>query len=154
MLHSSVPRVLVQEDLFDMGAEMNRLSAGAPGTGGTSVFMGQVRGGPDGLESLTLEHYPGMTEKVLTDLAASAMERFSLLGCTLIHRVGTLAVGAPIVFVGTASAHRAEALAGTHFLIDRLKTGAPFWKCEQYQDGRRVWVEARDTDDKAAASWD
>ncbi|MFT9016941.1 molybdenum cofactor biosynthesis protein MoaE, partial [Acetobacter malorum] len=113
-----------------------------------------VRGGADGLESLTLEHYPGMTEKILTELAAEAIKRFSLIGCTLIHRVGTLVVGAPIVFVGTSSAHRAEALAGTNFLIDRLKTGAPFWKCERYQDGRQVWVEAREADDKAAASWD
>ncbi|WP_331711342.1 molybdenum cofactor biosynthesis protein MoaE [Acetobacter malorum] len=147
-------RVLVQNELFDMGAEMDRLSVGSEGIGGISVFMGQVRGGPDGLESLTLEHYPGMTEKVLTELAAEAVKRFSLIGCTLIHRVGTLVVGAPIVFVGTSSAHRAEALAGTNFLIDRLKTGAPFWKCERYQDGRQVWVEAREADDKAAASWD
>ncbi|GAN68508.1 molybdenum cofactor biosynthesis protein MoaE [Acetobacter orleanensis] len=146
-------RVLVQSGPFEMGAEMDRLSAGSDRVGGISVFMGQVRGGPDGLESLTLEHYPGMTEKVLTGLAREAVRRFSLIGCTLIHRVGTLVVGAPIVFVGASSAHRAEALAATNFLIDRLKTGAPFWKCERYQDGRRVWVEAREADDKASALW-
>ncbi|MFT9332884.1 MAG: molybdenum cofactor biosynthesis protein MoaE [Acetobacter persici] len=147
-------RVLVQPELFDMGAEMDRLSAGSRSIGGISVFMGQVRDGPDGLESLTLEHYPAMTEKVLTALADEAVRRFSLTGCTLIHRVGTLPVGAPIVFVGTSSAHRAEALAGTNFLIDRLKTGAPFWKCERYHDGRCVWVDAREADDKASALWD
>lgn len=147
-------RVLVQADCFETGAEIDRLSTGSDGIGGISIFVGQVRGGPDGLESLTLEHYPGMTESVLKDLAVEAVRRFGLIGCTLIHRIGVLAVGAPIVFVGTSSPHRAEALAATGFLIDRLKTGAPFWKCERYQDGRRVWVEAREADDKAAASWD
>ncbi|MDN7354113.1 molybdenum cofactor biosynthesis protein MoaE [Acetobacter senegalensis] len=147
-------RVLVQTDAFDLGGEMARLSHISDSVGGISVFMGQVRGQGDGLESLTLEHYPGMTEKVLIGLAEEASARFGLLGCTVIHRVGTMRVGEPIVFVGTASGHRAEALQATAFLIDRLKTGAPFWKCERFTDGRTTWVEAREADDDAAALWD
>lgn len=147
-------RVVVQTAAFDLAGEMERLSRISENVGGISVFMGQVRGQGDGLESLTLEHYPGMTEAVLTTLAEEAVTRFSLLGCTVIHRVGTMRMGEPIVFVGTASGHRAEALQATSFLIDRLKTGAPFWKCERFTDGRKRWVEARDADDEAAALWD
>ncbi|GBQ17052.1 molybdopterin converting factor large subunit MoeE [Acetobacter cibinongensis NRIC 0482] len=106
------------------------------------------------MESLTLEHYPGMTEAILTQLGQEAVERFQLLDCTIIHRVGTMGIGEPIVFVGSAAAHRAEALQATAFLIDRLKTGAPFWKREQFADGRSAWVDAKAADDNAAAAWD
>lgn len=148
-------RVQVQQDEFDMGTEMAALSRISGAVGGMSVFMGQVRGNQgDGLESLTLEHYPGMTEKMLMGLAEEAFSRFHLLGCTVIHRVGTMYVGDPIVFVGTAASHRAAALQATAFLIDRLKTGAPFWKLERFTDGRSHWVDARETDDAAAAAWD
>ncbi|WP_035370954.1 molybdenum cofactor biosynthesis protein MoaE [Acetobacter papayae] len=145
--------VAVQEAPFDVAEEMERLSALSMLAGGVSLFIGQVRGG-DGLISLTLEHYPGMTEKVMQALAGEAMERFDLLGCTLIHRVGRLEVGQQIVFVGACAAHRGTALSATSFLIDRLKTGAPFWKKEEYAGGSTTWVQARAEDDAAASAWD
>ena len=153
MLADGAVHVAVQVVPFDAAAEMARLSALSTLAGGVSQFVGQVRGG-GGLVSLTLEHYPGMTEKIMQVLAAEAMERFELLGCTLIHRVGRLEVGQPIVFVGACAAHRAAALAATGFLIDRLKTGAPFWKKEEYAGGGTAWVQARAEDDAAASAWD
>lgn len=149
-----MPRIVVTSERFDVGQETARLSGLSAGVGGLSLFIGQVRGQGDGLESLTLEHYPGMTEAILGQLGQEAVERFQLLGCTIIHRVGTMAVGEPIVFVGSAAGHRGEALQATAFLIDRLKTGAPFWKREQFADGRSAWVDAKAKDDKAAAAWD
>ncbi|MBS0980012.1 molybdenum cofactor biosynthesis protein MoaE [Acetobacter thailandicus] len=145
--------VVVQEAAFDVGHEYTRLAELSDHVGGVSIFVGCVRDTAGDLQSLTLEHYPGMTEKMLQNLSAEAFERFHLAGCTIIHRVGALCVGSPIVFVGAAAAHRAEALHATAFLIDKLKTGAPFWKCEQFKDGRRVWVEAKAADDEAAAFW-
>ncbi|AQS85576.1 MAG: molybdenum cofactor biosynthesis protein MoaE [Acetobacter aceti] len=145
-------RIVVQSSLFDMGAETSRLLALGPGIGGLGSFLGVVRGG-DGLVALELEHYPGMCEQSLAVLAEEALLRFSLIGCTIIHRVGRLAVGEPIVLVLAAAAHRGEALDATRFLIDRLKTGAPFWKAEEFSDGRRVWVESRQEDEAAAAGW-
>lgn len=147
-------RVVVQTQAFDIGQEVARLSDVSDGVGGMSLFVGQVRAQGEGLESLTLEHYPGMTEAMLAELAQQAVARFNLLACTVVHRVGTLTVGSPIVFVGSAAPHRAEALQATAYLIDRLKTGAPFWKREQFKDGRRQWVEARTADETAAAAWD
>lgn len=147
-------RVCVQTEEFDVGQEAARLSRVSDSVGGMSLFVGQVREQNDGLESLTLEHYPGMTEALLTELAQQAHARFNLLACTVVHRVGTLAVGAPIVFVGSAAPHRAAALQATAFLIDRLKTGAPFWKREHFKGGRTAWVEAKEADDTAAAAWD
>ncbi|MGO3518848.1 MAG: molybdenum cofactor biosynthesis protein MoaE [Acetobacter cibinongensis] len=149
-----MPRIVVTSDRFDVGQEAARLSGLSAGVGGLSLFIGQVRGQGDGLESLTLEHYPGMTEAILTQLGQEAVERFRLLDCTIIHRVGTMGIGEPIVFVGSAAGHRAEALQATAFLIDRLKTGAPFWKREQFADGRSAWVDAKAADDNAAAAWD
>lgn len=146
-------RVAVQAEAFDVAAEMARLSSLSTLAGGVSLFVGQVRGGA-GLVSLTLEHYPGMTEKVMRALADDAMMRFDLLGCTVIHRIGRLEVGQPIVFVGACAAHRGAALAATSFLIDRLKTGAPFWKKEEYASGAATWVEARVEDEAAASAWD
>lgn len=136
---------------FDAGAEIASLSAG--GVGAVSSFVGVVRG--DGaLAALTLEHYPGMTEAALLTLAEQAAERWSLHGIVIHHRVGRLVPGEQIVFVGTASAHRHAALEACAYLIDRLKTDAPFWKRESFNDGREQWVEPRAADDSAAARWD
>lgn len=146
-------RVLVQTKPFDIGAETARLLETGQTIGGLSSFLGVVRGG-NGLIALELEHYPGMCEDVLSDLAGQAVERFDLVGCTVIHRVGRLVVGEPIVLVLAAAGHRAAALDATRFLIDRLKTGAPFWKAEEFADGTRTWVDSRIEDDRAAAGWE
>ena len=146
-------RVLVQTKPFDIGAETARLLETGQTIGGLSSFLGVVRGG-NGLIALELEHYPGMCEDVLSDLAGQAVERFDLVGCTVIHRVGRLVVGEPIVLVLAAAGHRAAALDATRFLIDRLKTGAPFWKAEEFSDGTRTWVDSRVEDDHAAAGWE
>jgi len=143
-------RVSVRREAFDVTAEMREL--GSAGVGGIGCFVGVVRGG-DGLSALTLEHYPGMTERAITAIADEATRRFELLGCTVIHRIGRLAVGEPIVLVLAAAGHRGAALEATAFLIDWLKTRAPFWKREEFADGSQRWVEARETDDIAAARW-
>ncbi len=142
--------VRVQPEDFDGGAELAALEG--KGGGAVASFTGNVRA-DDGVEAMTLEHYPGMTEKALTMLAEQATARWPLCGVTVLHRVGTLRAGDRIVFVGTASDHRAAALEACAFLIDRLKTDAPFWKKEHRRDGDS-WVEARATDDAAARSWD
>ncbi len=136
---------------FDVASELDRLSAA--GVGGIASFIGIVRGDGD-LRSLTLEHYPVMTETALRALAGEACMRWNLLNVVIVHRVGTLVPGERIVFVGTAAPHRAAALEGCAFLIDRLKTDAPFWKCETFADGRARWVEAKVSDTAAAAIWD
>lgn len=148
--------IRVQHEPFDAGQEIARLTAGRTDIGGLGCFVGTVRGqvGPAALASMTLEHYPGMTETSLQRIAAEAETRWHLLGCTVIHRVGRLEPGDPIVLVLTASAHREPALAATAFLIDWLKTRAPFWKQEQFADGAKRWVEARAEDDDAAARWE
>lgn len=147
------PAVRVQTGPFDLSAELSHLTAGRSDVGGVGCFVGLVRDTPEGLAALTLEQYPGMTARALTDIATTAMERFSLLGCTVIHRHGRLELGAPIVLVLTASAHRQPALDATSFLIDWLKTQAPFWKQEHLADGSARWVAARADDDTAAARW-
>lgn len=149
-------RIAVQTEPFDIGAELARLTAGRTDIGGIGSFIGIVRGdaGGPGLAALTLEHYPGMTEASLASIAAEAESRWNLLGCTVIHRFGRLVPGDPIVLVLAASAHREPALAATAFLIDWLKTRAPFWKQEERLDGSSIWVEARETDDTAAARWE
>jgi molybdopterin synthase catalytic subunit len=147
-------RILVQEEDFDIAAETARLSV--PDVGGIASFIGTVRADRDGAHCVTalrLEHYPGMTEKALAAIAAEAEARWHLTGCTIIHRVGRLVPGDNIVFVAAASAHRAAALQATSFLIDWLKTGAPFWKAEELENGETAWVEARASDDAAAAAW-
>jgi molybdopterin synthase catalytic subunit len=141
--------VRVQSEDFDGGAELAALEG--KGGGAVASFTGIVRA-DDGVEAMTLEHYPGMTEKALTMLAEQATARWPLCGVTVLHRVGTLRAGDRIVFVGTASDHRAAAMEACAFLIDRLKTDAPFWKKEHRRDGDS-WVEARATDDAAAKSW-
>lgn len=139
----------VSADAFDPGAELRRLEA--LGGGAVASFTGLVRG-DGGLTELFLDHYPTMTERALRELAEAAAQRWSLLGVTVIHRVGSLKVGERIVFVGAASAHRAAALEACAFLIDRLKTDAPFWKRERFGDDAH-WVEARSGDEQAAARW-
>ena len=148
--------IRVQSEPFDLGHETARLTAGRTDIGGIGCFIGVVRGatGPDTLAAMTLEHYPGMTEKALAAIAAEAETRWNLLDCTVIHRVGRLQPGDPIVLVLAASAHREPALQATAFLIDWLKTRAPFWKREQSTDGEARWVEAREQDDQAAARWE
>ena len=142
-------RVLVTEAAIDVAVELDALERA--GGGAVASFTGLVRD-DGGVEELFLEHYPDATEKALSDLAAEAVQRWSLAAATVIHRVGAMAPGERIVFVGTAAAHRAAALEACAFLIDRLKTDAPFWKREtRGQDAR--WVGERDSDRDAADRW-
>lgn len=143
--------IRVTADAFDAGAEIAALTAA--GVGAVSSFVGVVRS-DGGLITLILEHYPGMTEAALEELALTAAKRWMLQGAIIHHRIGRLTPGEPVVFVGAASKHRQEAIEACSFLIDRLKTDAPFWKRESYADGREIWVEPRATDDDAAARWD
>jgi molybdopterin synthase catalytic subunit len=145
-------RILVQEALFDMATESAALTAGRTDIGGIASFLGVCRG-DDALAAMVLEHYPGMTERALGRIAAEAEARWPLTGCTVIHRVGRILPGEPIVLVLTASAHRAAALESCAFLIDWLKTKAPFWKREEFADGDARWVAAKNEDDAAAARW-
>jgi len=145
-------RISVQEAVFDLAAESAALSAGRDDVGGIASFVGICRA-DDGIAAMVLEHYPGMTEKALAGIAAEAERRWPLTGCTIIHRVGRLEPGAPIVLVLTASAHRSAALESCAFLIDWLKTGAPFWKREEFADGTTRWVEARAADAAATSRW-
>jgi molybdopterin synthase catalytic subunit len=145
-------RILVQEALFDMAAESAALTADRTDVGGVASFLGVCRG-DDALAAMVLEHYPGMTERALGRIVAEAEARWPLTGCTVIHRVGRILPGEPIVLVLTASAHRAAALESCAFLIDWLKTKAPFWKREEFADGDARWVAAKDEDDTAAARW-
>jgi molybdopterin synthase catalytic subunit len=147
-----VATIRVQSETFDIGREFAALTAGRTDIGGVGCFIGTVRD-TAGVASMTLEHYPGMTERAMAEIAAEAERRWDLLGCTLVHRVGRLLPGEPIVLVLAASAHRAAALEATSFLIDWLKTSAPFWKKETFADGRDGWVAAREEDDDAKARW-
>jgi len=147
-----VPGIRVQEAPFDIGAEMAALTAGRVDIGAVASFTGICRV-DDGLAAMVLEHYPAMTERALARIAEQAMARWPLTGCTVIHRVGRMAPGEPIVLVLTASAHRQAALDACAFLMDWLKTKAPFWKREEPRAGAPRWVEARDSDDAAAARW-
>ena len=143
-------RVSVQSEDFDPAAVQAELEALAPGA--VATFTGSVRADGD-IVGMTLEHYPGMTERALEALADDALRRWPLSGVILIHRVGALSVGDRIVHVACASAHRAAALEACAFLIDRLKTDAPFWKKEVQADGAARWVGAKTSDDDAAARW-
>jgi len=142
--------VRVQAEDFDVGAELARLEA--LGGGAVASFTGIVRG-DGGLGALTLEYYPSMTEAAMTEIAAEATQRWPLIAGTVIHRVGRLHPGDRIVLVAVASAHRHAALEACAFLIDWLKTRAPFWKRESFADGTSRWVDARDEDTDAAARW-
>ncbi|WP_426959898.1 molybdenum cofactor biosynthesis protein MoaE [Muricoccus radiodurans] len=148
-----VPTVRVQEAPFDPGAETAALSAGRVDVGGIASFVGLCRA-DDGLEALVLEHYPGMTERAIRTIVETALARWPLTGCTVIHRVGRIRPGEGIVLVLTASAHRVAALESCAFLIDWLKTRAPFWKREEFAGGGERWVAARADDDARAAGWE
>ncbi len=143
--------IRVQTADFDVGAELARLTASRTDIGGIGAFVGTVRGGD--VTELMLEHYPGMTERALAQIVAKAEARWPLCGCTVIHRVGALKPGENIVLVLAASAHRQAALEAAAFLIDWLKTDAPFWKKETRTDGSTGWVEARESDEATAATW-
>jgi molybdopterin synthase catalytic subunit len=149
-----VPRVRVQSEDFDVGRELDSLTHGRTDVGGLSSFVGLVRASNEGdsVKGMTLEHYPGMTEKALEDICAQAHARWNLIDSLVIHRVGALAPGDRIVLVGVASAHRGEAFEACEFIMDYLKTRAPFWKKEDTGQGSR-WVEARASDDVAAQRW-
>jgi len=147
-------RISVQTGDFDIGAELAALTAGRTDIGGIGCFVGTVRGNAqDHVAAMTLEHYPAMTERAIARITEAAEQRWQLLGCTVIHRVGRLTAGENIVLVMAAAAHRQPALDATEFLIDWLKTKAPFWKKEEFSDGGATWVEARAADDAAAARW-
>ncbi len=146
--------IRVQREDFDVGAEVERLTAGNHRIGGLCVFVGLVReiAGDTPVAAMTLEHYPAMTEKRLAEIDAEAMSRWPLERTLIVHRYGRLEPGDRIVLVATASAHRQAAFDACQFLIDWLKTKAPFWKLEEGAKGAH-WVEARDADDAAAARW-
>lgn len=143
-------RILVQSDDFDAGAELAVLET--LGGGGVASFTGVVRA-EGGLVALELEHYPAMTQAQMERIVDHALSRWPLLGVSVIHRVGRLEPGARIVFVGTASRHRAAALESCAFLIDWLKSHAPFWKKVLFGDGTHQWVAARSEDEAKADGW-
>jgi molybdopterin synthase catalytic subunit len=145
--------IRVQQEDFDVGAELTAMR-GNRALGALACFVGLVRDVNDGAQvaQLTLEHYPGMTEKALQDIVEQANARWDIMDVRVIHRVGTLHPTDQIVFVAVAGAHRGEAFAACEFIMDYLKTQAPFWKKEQTPDGER-WVDARASDDAAAQRW-
>ncbi len=146
--------VRVQEELFNMGDETQKLRGDDARIGALVSFVGLVRDLNDGhdVSQITLEHYPGMTERALATLESEARQRWDILDALIIHRVGTLLPGDPIVLVAVTSAHRADAFDACQFLMDALKTQAPFWKKERTPAGER-WVDARESDDEALARW-
>ncbi|WP_448189007.1 molybdenum cofactor biosynthesis protein MoaE [Azospirillum sp. sgz301742] len=148
--------VRVQQGDFDVGAELAALTQGSTSIGGVTSFLGLVRdmAGGAAVSAMTLEHYPGMTERQLEAIEAEARKRWPLDDVLIIHRYGRLEPGDRIVLVATASAHREAAFESCHFLIDWLKTRAPFWKLEATPEGDERWVEAKGTDDAAAARWE
>ncbi|MGH1357828.1 MAG: molybdopterin synthase catalytic subunit MoaE [Burkholderiaceae bacterium] len=148
-------QVRVQTEDFDVSAEMKAVQGTNAQVGAMATFVGTVREINEGtsVSTMTLEHYPGMTEKALTEICEEAFGRFDLLAASVVHRVGPLAPLDQIVLVVVASAHRGEAFNGCEFIMDFLKTRAPFWKKETTPDGGGRWVSARDTDDDAANRW-
>ncbi len=154
MTDKSADTVLVQTEDFDLNAEYESLREDSPAIGAIVTFAGLVRDFNEGddVQSLFLEHYPGMTEKVLLNICDQARERWELGGIRVIHRVGEMKPSDQIVFVGVSSAHRGNAFAACEFIMDFLKTQAPFWKKEQTPEGGR-WVDARDSDSSAADRW-
>ncbi len=146
--------IRVQREDFDVGAEMAALTAGNHSVGGLAVFVGLVRdvAGEQALGAMTLEHYPGMTEKMLERIEAEARDRWPLEASLIVHRTWRLEPGERIVLVAAASQHRQAAFEACQFLIDWLKTKAPFWKLEETESGPK-WVEARSSDDRATERW-
>ena len=147
-------RIQVQQEPIDIAAEQDAIWRGRSQVGALVTFVGLMRDINDGaaVSAMTLEHYPGMTEKALEGIAAEAAGRWELEGIRIVHRVGLLKPQDPIVFVGVTSRHRGNAFRACEFLIDYLKTRAPFWKKEVTAEGER-WVEPRDGDDAAAERW-
>ncbi|MGE6170261.1 molybdopterin synthase catalytic subunit MoaE [Aeromonas media] len=147
-------RILVQRADFSLGEEYERLAT-RHDSGAIVTFVGKVRdfNQGDAVKGLSLEHYPGMTEKALVDIVNQARARWPLQECTLIHRIGDLLLGDQIVLVAVSSAHREAAFEACHFIMDFLKTRAPFWKKELTAEGIQRWVEAKASDDAAAARW-
>lgn len=146
--------VRVQVEDFDAGAEITRMRLARPDTGAVAAFVGQVRDLNDGdqVATMTLEHYPGMTEKSLEAIITRAKSRWDIFDALVIHRIGTLRPLDQIVLVVVGGAHRGEAFAACEFIMDYLKTEAPFWKKEQTSNGDR-WVDARSSDDEAKQRW-
>lgn len=144
--------VRVQSRPFEMGAEVEAFTASVPGAGAVVTFSGLVRGEGGTLSAMEIEHYPGMTEKALEKIRAQAMDRWSLADALIIHRFGPMAPGDQIMMVATAARHRADAFAAAEFLMDYLKSRAPFWKKEYGKDGE-AWVAAKDEDEAALDRW-
>lgn len=146
--------IRVQQEDFDVGAELSALTAGDTGIGGVCLFVGLCRdfAGGEKIDRMTLEHYPAMTERELTRIETEAHDRWPLRGSLIIHRYGELLPGDQIVLVATASPHRDAAFDACHFLIDWLKTQAPFWKLEATPNGEK-WVDAKESDTAAATRW-
>ena len=147
--------VRVQEEAFDVGQELAALTSGRVDVGAVASFVGLVRDRNDGqgISAMTLEHYPGMTQSALEEIVEQAKSRWDLLDVLVVHRYGRLVPGDSIVLVLVSSAHRGEAFSACEFVMDFLKTNAPFWKKEVTPDGAR-WVEARESDAAAVQRWD
>jgi molybdopterin synthase catalytic subunit len=154
MMSAVTPTIRVQRETFDLAAEAKALSQGRTDVGAVVTFTGVCRGDEDGnpVVALTLEHYPGMVEEEITRHAQEAITRWPLLGVTVVHRFGRIVPGEDIMMVATASSHRQAAFAAAEFLMDFLKTRAPFWKQVEGNSGRD-WVEAKQIDDAAAERW-
>ena len=146
--------VLVLEQAFEVREQYEQVLSNSPGAA-LVAFTGYVRDICDYgvVEALELEHYPGMTEKVLDDIGMAAAQRFSLLGWRIVHRFGVLQESEPIVWVGVAAAHRGEAFAGCQFIMDTLKTRAPFWKKEHLKEGGAIWVASKEQDEQREREW-
>ncbi len=149
-----MPRVTIQTEDFDLSTEVAALRAGDAGVGAVCSFVGTVRDRSEGsgVSAMELEHYPGMTERAIEAMVDSAFTRFDIRGVRVIHRVGLLQPGDQIVLVAVTSAHRGQSYQACEYLMDYLKTQAPFWKKETTPEGAR-WVDARVADDAAAARW-
>lgn len=147
-------KISVQTEDFDLAGECAAMTRGRKDIGAVASFVGRVREANDGagISRMTLEHYPGMTEKSLAGIVEQARGRWEVMDVTVIHRVGELKPGDNIVLVAVASAHRGDAFAACEFIMDYLKTRAPFWKKEETPEGGR-WVDAREADDRAAEKW-
>lgn len=146
--------VRVQQHDFDIGQEIAQMTSGNYGVGAVASFVGTVRSSNDGsrISTMTLEHYPGMTEKALEDIVARARTRWNIIDALVVHRYGRLQQGDRIVLVVVVGAHRGEAFQACEFIMDFLKTEAPFWKKEETSTGAR-WVDARESDDHAVGRW-
>jgi molybdopterin synthase catalytic subunit len=145
-------RLSVQEAAFDLGAETNQFAAGVAGAGAIVTFIGLVRDNGGALQGMEIEHYPGMTERAIALIMEQARDRFRLIDALVIHRFGRLGPAEPIMMVATAASHRADGFAAAEFLMDYLKSRAPFWKKELSSDAS-TWVTAKDEDEAALKRW-